>query len=80
MKTIRDYFNNAAIRKRENKRKAVEERAEELYDVSLHNSRMWLCYDGNLVAPFDVFSDAKSISDCATIVDVMRKLYIERTL
>lgn len=73
-----DLFDNE---KREaSRRKNVERTATQLFDVTLDNDELWLCYAGELIAPMSILTDKSDINECMALVSVMRKLYVDRHL
>ena len=73
-----DLFDNE---KREaSRRKNVERTATQLFDVTLNNDELWLCYAGELIAPMSILTDKSDINECMALVSVMRKLYVDRHL
>ena len=73
-----DLFDNEKreARRREN----IERTATELFDVTLDNDELWLCYAGELIAPMSILTDKSDINECMALVSVMRKLYVDRHL
>lgn len=77
MKII-DYFRKE--NREERNRERLKSRAEELFDVTLYESDLWLCYRGELIAPMSILTEKTDVSECMSLVSVMRTLYIERNL
>ena len=73
-----DLFDNEKREAR--RRKNIERTATQLFDVTLDNDELWLCYAGELIAPMSILTDKSDIIECMALVSVMRKLYVERHL
>lgn len=73
-----DFFNKEKrIQAREN---AVKETAKSLFDVTFEEDALWLCYNGQLVAPISMLTNSTDINECMEFVSVMRQLYVKRHL
>ena len=57
----------------ERKRREVEERAAELYQLTEHGGELWLTFSGSLVCPCQMLKDGP-----VEAVKKMRELYIRR--
>lgn len=63
-------------KRHERRKKYIEEIAMDIFDVSVYNNQLWLCYRGELVAPISMLTK----EDGVTVVSALRNLYIERNL
>lgn len=79
MKKILKYFFNKEIRK-ERRKKALEERADMLFDVTLVDNQFWFCYGGSLVAPMNMLTDKTDINHYSAIISMIRELYVKRNM
>lgn len=73
-----NIFNKESIR--EHKKKQLEQRAETLFDVTLSKNQLWLCYNGNLIAPMSMLTDKDDVNECAALVSTIRQLYVDNNL
>lgn len=73
-----DLFNKEKQEAR--RRKNVEIAATQLFDVTLNNDALWLCYNGQLIAPMSVLINSTDINECMALISLMRKLYVDRHL
>lgn len=67
-------------KRKEAREKSINETAKVLFDVTLEDDSLWLCYNGQLVAPMSMLTDKNDINECMALVSAMRKLYVERHL
>ena len=58
------------------KRKQLNEKAEELFDVSVYNDELWLYHDGELICPMRMFS----LENPSAVVGEIRNHYINERI
>lgn len=73
-----DLFNRE--KRKEIREKALLETAKSLFDVTFEEDALWLCYNGQLVAPMSMLTNSTDINECMELVSVMRQLYVKRHL
>ena len=73
-----DLFNKE--KRKEAREKVLSETAKSLFDVTFEDDSLWLCYNGQLIAPMSVLINSTDINECMALISVMRKLYVERHL
>ena len=73
-----DLFNKE--KRKEKREKALLETAKSLLDVTFEEDALWLCYNGQLVAPMSMLTNSTDINECMELVSVMRQLYVKRHL
>ena len=72
----RCFLDRRKAKKADDRKRLLEETAEDLFDVGITHEAMWLFYDGNPVCPMNMFKDG----DLAPIViGLLRKYYIENS-
>lgn len=76
---IFDLFNKE--KRRQARENAVKEAANVLYNVTLgQDGELWLCFNGELIAPMSMLTLKSDVSECVALVSVMRELYVKRHL
>ena len=75
---LKDLFDKE--KQRESRKRRLEEIAEEVFDVTLHDEQLWLCHNGDLIAPMSILTETTDVSEHSALVSTMRKLYVERNL
>lgn len=74
-----DLFNKE--KRRQARENAVKETAKVLYNVTLwQDGELWLCFNGELIAPMSMLTNSTDIHECMALVSVMRELYVKRHL
>jgi hypothetical protein len=73
-----DLFNKE--KRKEKREKALLETAKSLFDVTFEEDALWLCYNGQLIAPMSMLTDKNDINECMALVSLMRQLYVKRNL
>ena len=63
---------------RENTIKFAKEESTRLFQITEHNSLLWLTYNGQLVAPFAMLCNGDDASECVALVNAIRDLYVKR--
>lgn len=67
-------------KRKEAREMALLETAKSLFDVTFEEDALWLCYNGQLVAPMSMLTNSTDINECMELVSVMRQLYVKRHL
>ena len=65
-------------KRKEAREKSINETAKVLFDVTLEDDSLWLCYNGQLVAPMSMLTDKED--EGTAFVSVLRELYVKRNL
>jgi hypothetical protein len=73
-----DLFNKE--KRKEAREKSINETAKVLFDVTIEDDSLWLCYNGQMVAPMSMLTNSTDINECMELVSVMRQLYVKRHL
>jgi hypothetical protein len=73
-----DLFNKE--KRKEKREKALLETAKSLFDVTFEEDALWLCCNGQLIAPMSMLTNSTDINECMALVSVMRQLYVKRHL
>lgn len=73
-----DLFNKE--KRKEAREKALLEASKSLFDVTCEEDSLWLCYNGQLIAPMSMLTNSTDINECMALVSVMRQLYVKRNL
>ena len=74
-----DLFNKE--KRRQARENAIKETAKVLYNVTLEqDGELWLCFNGELIAPMSMLTLKEDVSECVALVSVMRELYVKRNL
>lgn len=74
-----DLFNKE--KRRQARENAIKETAKVLYNVTLEqDGELWLCFNGELIAPMSMLTLKADVSECVALVSVMRELYVKRNL
>ena len=73
-----DLFNKE--KRKEARQKALLETAKSLFDVTFEEDVLWLCHNGQLVAPMSMLTNSTDIHECMALVSAMRQLYVKRHL
>ncbi len=74
-----DFFSKE--KRRQARENVVKENAKVLYNVTLwQDGELWLCFNGELIAPMSMLTLKSDVSECVALVSVMRELYVKRHL
>jgi hypothetical protein len=73
-----DLFNKE--KRKEAREKSINETAKVLFDVTIEDDSLWLCYNGQMVAPMSMLTNSTDINEYMKLVSVMRQLYVKRHL
>ena len=73
-----DFFSKE--KRKEAREKSINETAKVLFDVTFEDDALWLCYDGQLIAPMSMLTNSTDIHECMALVSAMRQLYVKRHL
>ena len=67
-------------KREERRKKYLEQCAETLFDVTFSEKQLWLCYNGQKIAPMSMLTEKTDVNECAALVSVIRQLYVKRNL
>lgn len=68
-----NYWENSKTRRKANKERYIKERANDIYQITEHDGRLWFTYNGSLFCPCDMMK--KELLDALA---ELRSSYIAR--
>lgn len=75
---IREFIERRKAKRAERAQELLVQSANDIFQITEYDGKLWFTYDDNLFCPCELACKDKSPDEYVNMLDVIRKLYIER--
>lgn len=79
MVDFKNILSDMRKRREESRRKRIQQRAEDMFQVTEHDNQLWFTCNGTLFCPCHLVCEEKDTTIVAFLV-TLRNLYVERNI